>query len=119
VGGGSVRLTEFSATLYIGEGIETTLSVMAALSGDSCFESYSFAAALSTSGMRALEIPAVVRELIVLADNDANGAGERAAQALAQKALSEGRTARIARPTGAKDFNEMRIAESHEQSEPR
>ncbi len=110
VGGAMAPLTEFTETLAIGEGIETTLSVMVALSGDSCFESYSFAAALSTSGMCALEIPAVVRELIILADDDPNGAGERAAQALAQKALSAGRTARIARPAGAKDFNEMRIA---------
>lgn len=105
VGGAMVPLTEFTETLAIGEGIETTLSVMAALSGDSSFEACSFAAALSTSGMRALEIPDVVRELIILADHDEPG--ERAAQALAQKALREGRRVRIAIPgrEGA-DFND-------------
>jgi hypothetical protein len=105
--GGMVPLTPFTTTLAIGEGIETTLSVMTALFGDPRFESYSFAAALSTSGLRTLQIPTVVRQLVILADRDEPG--ERAAQALALKALRGCRQVRIARPTGGKDFNDMSL----------
>jgi hypothetical protein len=106
-----VRLSALRPTLAIGEGIETVLSVMVALAGNARFRDYSYASALSTSGIRALEIPAEVRELIVLADRDQ--AGEQAARVLAQKALGEGRTARIARPSEtANDFNDLLMVES-------
>jgi putative DNA primase/helicase len=55
-------------------------------------------AALSTWGMKALVLPPVVREIIILADHDADGAGERAARVAAERWLSEGRQVRIAMP---------------------
>jgi putative DNA primase/helicase len=55
-------------------------------------------AALSTSGLVALILPAIVRAVIILADHDANGAGERAARTAAQRWLAEGRRVRLAMP---------------------
>ena len=79
-------------------------------------------AALSTSGMTALMLPATVRTVILLADNDANGAGERAAHGAAQRWLAEGRRVRIAlSPEPGTDFADLlagrlcaRTAEIHD-----
>ena len=58
--------------------------------------------------MVALILPAIVRLVIILADNDANGAGERAAYAAAYRWLREGRRVRIAMsPEPGTDFNDM------------
>jgi len=62
-------------------------------------------AALSTSGLRALEPPREVRDVIVLADGDE--AGEAAAQACAWRRKREGRRVRIARPPRGLDFNDL------------
>jgi putative DNA primase/helicase len=99
--GAAVRLAEPYETLTIGEGIETCLSAMQATGMPAW-------AALSTSGMIALALPPGVREIIILADNDASGAGERAARKAAARWLAEGRTVRIAMPQepGA-DFNDV------------
>jgi putative DNA primase/helicase len=58
-------------------------------------------AALSTSGLVSLVLPLSVRTVIILADHDTNGAGERAARAAAQRWLTEGRRVRIAMPPEA------------------
>jgi putative DNA primase/helicase len=91
VGGGAVRLAPAAETLMVGEGIETCLAVMAAIGRPAW-------AALSTSGLMALVLPAAVREVIILADHDTNGAGERAARFAAKRWLSEGRRVWIAIP---------------------
>ena len=70
--GGAVRLAESGVPLLIAEGIETALSGMQ-MSGHPAW------AALSTSGLRALELPKDVRDIIILADGD--DAGEAAALA--------------------------------------
>ena len=57
----------------IGEGIETCLAAMQA-TGQPAW------AALSTSGLRSLDLPANVRDVIVLADGDE--AGERSSAGL-------------------------------------
>jgi putative DNA primase/helicase len=65
-------------------------------------------AALSTSGMKALPLPPSVRTVVILTDNDANGAGERAAHIAAQRWLDEGRRVRIAiPPIAGADFNDI------------
>ena len=65
-------------------------------------------AALSTSGIVGLALPPIVREVIILADHDANGAGERAARAAAARWLAEGRRVRIALPPEPdSDFNDV------------
>ena len=62
-------------------------------------------AALSTSGLRALELPAAVRNVLVLADGDRPG--EAAARDCARRWTQEGRRVRIARPPAGMDFNDL------------
>jgi hypothetical protein len=89
--GGAVRLAPPAETLLIAEGIETALAAMTATAQPAW-------AALSTSGLVALALPLIVRAVIILADNDRSGAGERAARAAAERWLAEGRRVRIALP---------------------
>jgi hypothetical protein len=106
VGGGAVCLAPAVELLAIAEGIETGMSAQ-----QSCM--LPCWAALSTSGLAALVLPPVVRTVVILADNDANGAGERAAYVAAERWLSEGRRVRIARPPEpGTDFNDMLSGES-------
>jgi putative DNA primase/helicase len=96
--GGAVRLAEPCDVLMIGEGIETCLAAMQA-TGHPAW------AALSTSGLRVLNLPKDVRDVIVLADGD--DAGEAAARDCAYRWKREGRRVRIARPPQGMDFNDM------------
>ena len=96
--GGSVRLGQPDDLLLVAEGIETALSAMQA-TGHPAW------AALSTSGMRALDLPRDVRDVIVLADGDEPG--EAAARDCAWRWKREGRRARIARPPWGMDFNDL------------
>ena len=96
--GGAVRLSEPGETLAIGEGLESCLSAMQATGIPTW-------AALSTSGLKTLSLPADVRDVIVLADGD--DAGERAAQQAAGRWKNEGRRVRIARPPRGMDFNDI------------
>jgi hypothetical protein len=96
--GGAVRLGPPGDLLMIGEGIETCLAAMQA-SGNTTW------AALSTLGLRALDLPREVRNLIVLADGD--DSGETAAQECACRWKREGRRGRIARPPQGMDFNDL------------
>jgi hypothetical protein len=95
--GGAVRLAESGELLMVGEGIETCLAAMQA-SGHTAW------AALSTSGLRSLDLPGDVRDVIILADGDE--AGEAAAQDCAFRWRGE-RRVRIARPPQGLDFNDL------------
>lgn len=106
--GGVVRLCEPGAVLMVGEGIETCLAAMQA-SGNPAW------AALSTSGLRSLDLPRDVRDVIVLADGDE--AGEAAAQNCARRWKREGRRVRIARPPQGMDFNDLLKAHNHSLTE--
>jgi hypothetical protein len=99
--GGVVRLANPGDLLMVGEGIETCLAAMVA-SGHPAW------AALSTSGLRAVDLPDDVRNVIVLADGD--DAGEAAARDCAFRWKREGRRVRIARPPRGTDFNDMLLA---------
>ena len=96
--GGAVRLAEPGDLLMVGEGVETCFAAMQA-SGHPAW------AALSTSGLRALDLPASVRDVIVLADGDE--AGEAAARDCARRWMRQGRRVRIARPPRGMDFNDV------------
>jgi hypothetical protein len=98
--GGAVRLGEVGDELMIGEGIETTLSVMQ-VTGHPAW------AALSTSGLRSLDLPQAVLKVVVLADGDE--AGEAAAHHAARRWAREGRSVRIARAPSGFDFNDLLI----------
>ena len=106
--GGAVRLAMPVGKLMVGEGIETCLAAMQATG----FPAW---AALSTSGLRALQLPAEVDEVIVLADGD--DPGEAAALDAARRWKREGRAVRIARPPTGMDFNDLlpgRVADAQE-----
>ena len=96
--GGAVRLGALGDNIMIGEGIETCLAAMQA-TGRSAW------AALSTSNLRALDLPESVREVIVLADGD--DPGEAAARDCAHRWKRKGRSVRIARPPRGLDFNDL------------
>jgi putative DNA primase/helicase len=88
-----VRLTPATDTLMIGEGLETCLAGMQA-------KELPAWAALSAGGIEGLILPppSLAATVVILADNDANGRGERAARTVAQRWLAEGRRVRIAMP---------------------
>lgn len=96
--GGAVCLGQPADVLMVGEGIETCLAVMQTTDNPAW-------AALSTSGLRALDLPASVRDVIVLADGD--DPGEAAARDCALRWKGEGRRVRIARPPRGMDFNDV------------
>jgi len=98
--GGAVRLAPAVETLMVGEGVETCLAAMQA-TGQPAW------AALSTSGMTALTLPPTVRTVIVLADHDRSGAGERATRTAAARWLAEGRQVRLAMPPEPGDMADV------------
>lgn len=99
--GGALRLAEPGDVLMIGEGIETCIAAMQE-SGHPAW------AALSTAGLRALDLPMDVHDIIVLADGDEPG--EAAARDCALRWKNEGRRVRIARPPKGMDFNDVLVA---------
>ena len=93
-----MRLAQAGDVLMVGEGIETCLAAMQAPGLPAW-------AALSTSGLLALDLPPDVRDVIVLADGDE--AGEAAARDAALRWEREGRRVRIACPPQGLDFDGM------------
>jgi putative DNA primase/helicase len=89
--GGAVRLAPAADTMMVGEGVETCLAAMQATSMPAW-------AALSTAGLITLALPPIVRTVIILADHDLSGAGQRAARTAAARWLAGGRRVRIALP---------------------
>jgi hypothetical protein len=105
VAGGAVRfgLPAAGQELAIGEGIESTLTVAIASKKPAW-------AALSASGIEALILPPEITRVVICADNDSNGVGQRAANIAAQRFLREGRSVRIALPPiSDTDFNDLII----------
>jgi hypothetical protein len=98
---GAVRLAEATQQLMVAEGIETALSAMQATGRPAW-------AALSTGGMRVLDLPHHVKDVIILADPDPPG--EEAAQFAAARWVREGRRVRIARPPKGQDFNDLLLS---------
>ena len=95
---GAVRLAEPEpGRLLVGEGIESTAAAMA------LFDLPGFAA-IGTGGLRAIELPEHVRDVVIAADRDAGGL--RAAAALARRLEAEGRAVEIRRPHKG-DFNDV------------
>jgi putative DNA primase/helicase len=99
IAGCAVRLSnQLEDKLALAEGIETGLSILQA-TGIITWVS------LGTNNL--VELPDCVRTVIICADNDSNGAGEKAAREAAARYTKEGRTVRIARPPASfGDFND-------------
>ena len=115
VKGGAVRLESPRPGEWfaIGEGIETTLSVMAACAMPGW-------SALSEGGIRALILPAEATHVLICADHDANNIGQRAAHDAAERWLTEGRRVRVAIPPEPDtDFNDVLTAAGYAKAEVR
>ncbi len=81
----------------MGEGIESTAAAML------LFDLPGWAT-LGTSGLRSIQLPPDVEDVVIAADRDA--AGLRAAAALARRLEAEGRNVEIRRPHKG-DFNDV------------
>jgi phage/plasmid primase-like uncharacterized protein len=103
VAGYAMHLGKAGEKLAVTEGIETGLSVMQATGIPTW-------AALCAGGIERLILPPLplAREIVIAADHDASGVGERAAEAAATRWLAEGRRVRIAMPPQVgQDFNDI------------
>jgi putative DNA primase/helicase len=101
--GGAVRLgtAQPDQWLVVGEGVETTLSVMQACALPGW-------AALSADGIRSLILPREAAMVLICADNDVSGTGQRAAHDAAERFVREGRRVRVAMPPKVgSDFNDV------------
>jgi len=108
VAGGAVRLASIGDgdRLALSEGIETGLAAMTACPDLPVW------ATLSTSGLEQAELPPAARRIVVLADNDASGAGLRAADAAARRLRAQGRDVAIAvPPEEGQDFNDLLLSD--------
>ena len=101
-----MRLAFASSTLAVAEGIETSLSVMQA-TGRPVW------AALSLGNIGVVELPPVVREVVLCADADAKdpAAAEALLMKAAERHAARGRRVRVARPATGADFNDMLVSE--------
>jgi phage/plasmid primase-like uncharacterized protein len=103
IAGGAVRfgMPRAGEWIAIAEGIETALSVAVACS-------IPVWAALSAVGIKNLILPAEASHIVICADHDANGVGERAARDAATRWLAECRRVRVAKPPKLdSDFNDV------------
>lgn len=100
--GGVVRLAHADDSVMVGEGIETVLAAMQATGRPGW-------AALSTSGLKGLDLPPGAREVIILADGDEPGV--EAAFAARRRWQREGHTVRIARAPWGRDFADLLLSE--------
>ena len=99
--GGAVRLTEAPGRLVVAEGLETALSLSCGLLDGPA----AVWAALSTSGLRGLLLPACAGRLTVACDGDP--AGRAAALALAARAHAGGWRVDLLDPGDGRDFNDL------------
>ena len=93
--------SDLDIELVVGEGIETTLAAMQ-LFGRAGWS------AVYAGGLKTIELPPDVRRVIIAADNDVNGVGQRNALAAYDRWTAEGRSVRIKTPPAAgADFNDV------------
>jgi hypothetical protein len=123
--GGAVRLTQAEDVMVIGEGIETSASLLQGLYDPDirCAhidgEPVGVWAALSQTNMGAVWLPSHVREVILAADGDSkipdadnpqHHDPEAILLAAATRHRELGRNVRIARPPAGSDFNDLLAA---------
>lgn len=100
--GGAVTVAQGAGPLVVTEGIETALSLASGLHNGPA----TIWAALSTSGIKALSLPAKPHKLIIASDSDDNGAGLKAAQSLAHRATELGWDVSLAPAPEGQDWND-------------
>lgn len=101
VKGGAVRLTEAQGPLVVAEGIETALSLACGLMRGPA----TIWAALSTSGIRGVSLPANPHRLTIATDGDAPG--RDAGNALAERATALGWTVSLLPAPDGRDWNDI------------
>jgi DNA polymerase len=108
---GIVKLWPAGRTLVVGEGLETVLAAATRIP----FEGVSLIpawAAMSKGGLAQLPVIDGVERLLLLADNDSNGAGQAAAEACKRRWQAAGRAVVILMPDAPdSDFNDLVIEE--------
>jgi hypothetical protein len=105
VRGGAIRLLPFNPdlALLVSEGLETSLAA-SELFGLPCWS------AVYAGGLCSLVLPPEVRRIVIAADNDASGVGQRNALAAYDRWTAEGRSVRIKTPCAVgDDFNDVLI----------
>ena len=103
--GGAIRLIPFDpgVELILCEGVETGLAAVELFTLP-CWS------AVYAGGLRSLALPPDVRRIIIAADNDVSGAGQRNALAAYDRWIAEGRSVRIKCPPDAGyDFNDVLV----------
>jgi len=86
--GSFILLGKVDPIMCIGEGIETTLAGMA-------IHECSGMATINATLMKSVILPAEVKSVVILADNDRSFTGQEAAYSLAKRLVSEGRTVSV------------------------
>jgi putative DNA primase/helicase len=100
--GGGCWLGETGGEIVVGEGVETTLSAMTLL------ERTWGVAALGALGLKRLDLPDAAERVCIAADNDADGAGQEAAQYALERWEEDGRDVRVVIPNKpGSDFNDV------------
>jgi putative DNA primase/helicase len=101
--GGAIRLIPFEpdVELVLAEGIETSLAA-SELFGLPCWS------AVYAGGLRTVVLPPEVRRIVIAADRDASGVGQRNALAAYDRWTAESRSVRIVTPpVVGDDFNDV------------
>jgi DNA primase len=102
VRGGAIRLAPAAPVLAIAEGIENALTAIPA----GC----AARSAVSAGGLASVVLPPIVAEVVIVADNDANGVGQRAAQKAVDRCHARGLRVRLPQlPLPYTDLNDMLI----------
>ncbi|TAF75887.1 MAG: hypothetical protein EAZ52_05315 [Alphaproteobacteria bacterium] len=101
--GCALRLAPIAPTIGLTEGIENALSVMK-MTGVPCW------AVGSASGLGNVQLPELIREVLIFRDNDS--AGINASEQARSRFLQQGCMVRIIAPQGYKDFNERLMQNS-------
>jgi putative DNA primase/helicase len=104
--GGAIRLARFNGgDLAIGEGVETCLSGMMLGFGPTW-------SVIDADGMTGFRVLDHVGRLIIMADNDVSGTGQRAAAACRERWAAAGKAVRCVMPEQpGQDFNDVLLAE--------
>jgi hypothetical protein len=107
VRGGAIRLWPFNPDvgLIVGEGVESCLAAPEIFARP-CW------AAVSAAGLCSVVLPPDELRVVIAANNDGSGAGQRAALAAYDRWRDEGRSVRIvAPPVVGDDFNDVLLKE--------
>lgn len=99
--GSAIRLGQAAPKMGVAEGIENALAA-------SILFDIPVWSAVTAGGLKRWEPPSVAREVSVFGDNDLNGAGQGAAEALAVRLRSQGLTVTIRIPgLAGEDWNDL------------